>query len=908
METIADLQRALRDAQQEPSVPSRRLAERNVVAVVAKLVELKLLDVYFTVDGKEYVTPEQLAREIYEELNASGGRLSITDLPTVLRIDALRVEETISSLIRSDPSLKRVENELLTSVHLSSIVDELLELLLEGSGQLSMPEIANRFELPLGFVQQGLIPRLASRAHQHGHRIHIEDQIIFTEGYGARQRAMIKGALSGSTQPVALSDLRENYHLNEALLRPIVDRLIKEKSVDGRISVQDKEYFVPSIVEQLQRRSILGYFQQNGYIDYSRVQQILWTKISVSVAQQFVRKLFGETGITNVTYLETAAVGSLLRDHLDASVESALTSEGFLDLSAIVPPHFSSEDTSLLLKSCSFTSSSAGREKEHLSLPPYHTFAKGMFLATQQKLESIVTGFEDRALRDIQIELVMKGKKKLAATPSKPAIEPNPNPTEQTASKRRNRNADRISTEPEPADQFENDTAATSEESVTGTDSVQTTAHSIPPQPPESQPVSTPGASVPKKPRRRASRVPEQHTRHTTTIPSAKGQTDIIQSLMPKEIELRRAVEIAFEHQADDFVVKEILGSFVKNAVLEKYKEIHAKVLASLKAVSAPVNTISSMLMSEKHKKQLHHRMEEQLQSAHIDLQMYAKGITVLSTSSRPFSRDLSEQLEHSLLRRDCSTFAYNILSDQAMYHELIKTDERTALFELDYSTVPQLLKDLPAEIGSSILLMLNSVRDGVSAFFSSVKNVQDECGYYFRPLDKKHEKSILAEKRQSLKQSLARFRLDADNEACARFFELCIRYLYVIKCGVLLHAVPGKLVSRLIEHLRPILVKTAKTRQGDLPTEQSSRELYEHLSECQHLISQYLSFRSGEPPLVGSTGTSDAHVLLLSGSARASTLERQHHDIVHSLEQIRTALLEETPISAPPPSNTKRR
>jgi hypothetical protein len=50
-----------------------RLSERNCIEVVTKLLDLKLLDVVFTTDGKEYVTPQQLTREIRDELYVHAG-------------------------------------------------------------------------------------------------------------------------------------------------------------------------------------------------------------------------------------------------------------------------------------------------------------------------------------------------------------------------------------------------------------------------------------------------------------------------------------------------------------------------------------------------------------------------------------------------------------------------------------------------------------------------------------------------------------------------------------------------------------------------------------------------------------------------------------------------------------------
>jgi len=44
-----------------------RLGERNCIEIVAKLISSKLLDVVFTVDGKEYVTPLHLTKELKDE-------------------------------------------------------------------------------------------------------------------------------------------------------------------------------------------------------------------------------------------------------------------------------------------------------------------------------------------------------------------------------------------------------------------------------------------------------------------------------------------------------------------------------------------------------------------------------------------------------------------------------------------------------------------------------------------------------------------------------------------------------------------------------------------------------------------------------------------------------------------------
>jgi len=53
-----------------------RLSERNCVEIVQCLVELKLIEVVHTTDGKEYLTPNELGKEIREELTVRGGTIT----------------------------------------------------------------------------------------------------------------------------------------------------------------------------------------------------------------------------------------------------------------------------------------------------------------------------------------------------------------------------------------------------------------------------------------------------------------------------------------------------------------------------------------------------------------------------------------------------------------------------------------------------------------------------------------------------------------------------------------------------------------------------------------------------------------------------------------------------------------
>lgn len=63
----ADFQRA------QLSSTAHKLSERNCIEIVQKLIGLGLVEVIYTTDGKEYLTPQQIEREIKDELFVHGG-------------------------------------------------------------------------------------------------------------------------------------------------------------------------------------------------------------------------------------------------------------------------------------------------------------------------------------------------------------------------------------------------------------------------------------------------------------------------------------------------------------------------------------------------------------------------------------------------------------------------------------------------------------------------------------------------------------------------------------------------------------------------------------------------------------------------------------------------------------------
>ena len=98
----ADFQRA------QLSGTVHKLSERNCVELVAKLIELKLIDVIFTTDGKEYLTHQQLSKEIKDELWVCGGRVGLVELAATLNVDYSQVEAASSQICKGKNKIQKI--------------------------------------------------------------------------------------------------------------------------------------------------------------------------------------------------------------------------------------------------------------------------------------------------------------------------------------------------------------------------------------------------------------------------------------------------------------------------------------------------------------------------------------------------------------------------------------------------------------------------------------------------------------------------------------------------------------------------------------------------------------------------------------------------------------------------------
>uniref|UniRef100_A0A3Q0T887 E3 UFM1-protein ligase 1 n=1 Tax=Amphilophus citrinellus TaxID=61819 RepID=A0A3Q0T887_AMPCI len=318
----------------------QRLSERNCIEIIAKLVQDKKLEVVHTLDGKEYVTPAQISREIRDELYVHGGRINIVDLQQIINVDWVHVENRANEIAKSDKGVQLVLGQLIDDTYLDRLAEEVNDKLQE-AGLISVAELCKSYDLPGDFLTEELLKRLGKIIH--GEMDQYNRGVIFTPAFVARHKARIQGLFSAVTRPTAVSSIIAAFGFQEHLLYSVLEELVNTGRLKGSVvgGRQDKAVYVPDIYTKTQNAWVDSFLQQNGYLEFDAL-----VRLGIPDPSSYIKKRFKSN---KLLFLRAACVGQALVDQVEASVEEAVNSATWADLQPILPSCLSTEDTGILI-------------------------------------------------------------------------------------------------------------------------------------------------------------------------------------------------------------------------------------------------------------------------------------------------------------------------------------------------------------------------------------------------------------------------------------------------------------------------------------------------------------------------------------------------------------------------------
>lgn len=318
----------------------QRLSERNCIEIISKLVQDKKLDVVHTLDGKEYITPGQISREIRDELYVHGGRINIVDLQQIINVDWVHVESRASDIAKSDRGVQLVLGQLIDDVYLDRLAEEVNDKLQE-AGLISIAELCKNYDLPGDFLSEELSKRLGKLIQ--GEMDQYNRGLIFTPAFVARHKARIRGLFSAITRPTPVSSMIAAFGFQEHLLYSVLEELVNSGRLKGSVvgGRQDKAVYIPDIYAKTQNAWVDSFLQQNGYLEFDAL-----VRLGIPDPSTYIKKRFKSN---KLLFLRAACVGKALVDQVEASVEEAVNSDTWTDIQPILPSCLSVEDVGMLI-------------------------------------------------------------------------------------------------------------------------------------------------------------------------------------------------------------------------------------------------------------------------------------------------------------------------------------------------------------------------------------------------------------------------------------------------------------------------------------------------------------------------------------------------------------------------------
>ncbi|XVF05585.1 hypothetical protein REPUB_Repub05bG0185300 [Reevesia pubescens] len=382
---LLELQRQFEFAQQAKS--SIRLSERNVVELVQKLHELKIIDfeLLHTVSGKEYITPDQLRNEIAGEVKKLG-RVSLIDLADTTGVDLYHVEKQAQYVVSEEPGLMLIQGEIISQSYWDSVAEEINERLQECS-QIALAELAAQLHVGSELVASVLEPRLGTMIKGR-----LEGGQLYTPAYVARITAMVRGASRGITVPTNLSVLWSTLQqllqemegasgvaVEGSFFQSLFNGLVKEGKVLG--TLRAGVHWTPTVFAIAQKECVDSFFSQNSFISYDALQ-----KLGISQPNQFLQSRYPE-GMP----LVTAFVHPSMIEMLDAAIEDAIERGSWLDSLSVLPTSFGAQDASKILSLCPSVQSALKANKALIVGDSYlfsSSFLKDVYDHVEKEMET----------------------------------------------------------------------------------------------------------------------------------------------------------------------------------------------------------------------------------------------------------------------------------------------------------------------------------------------------------------------------------------------------------------------------------------------------------------------------------------------------------------------------------------
>ncbi|CAM8879143.1 unnamed protein product [Rhodiola kirilowii] len=699
-EELVELQRQFEFAQQAKS--SIRLSDRNVVELVQKLQELKIIDfeLLHTVSGKEYITPEKLRSEMVDEIKRLG-RVSVIDIADTVGVDLYHVEKQAQIIVAEDSGLMMVQGEIISQSYWDTVAEEINDRLQECS-QIALAELAAQLQVGSELMASVLEPRLGTTVKGR-----LEGGQLYTPGYVARVGAMVRGASRALTVPTNLSSVWS--HLQQLLqetevasgvavegvfFQSLFNRILKEGEILG--SLRAGTHWTPTVFAIAQKECVDSFFSQNSFISYDALH-----KLAIPQPAQYLQTRYPE-GIPLVTLF----VHPSMIEMLNAAADDAIEHGTWFDALSVLPTSFGLQDASKILSLCQSVNTALKSNKALTFGESYifsDIFIKDLFTRLEKEMETI--SFSGSAVDDHTLVKEAKG---------------GHDPGRSTMMENANENGNKLGNEKvskkKKGKSAANAKNSAAEVSLDNQDSVSTKSKRNQKKGKESQALESKGG-----PKSLVDKAKEQN------IPSEEWVMEKIMKMVPD-----------FEEQGmeDPESTLRPVASYLRPKLHNAWKD---KRKALFTENSDKIRRVIDNL-------------QKKLDEPFLNIQLYEKALDL-------FEEDppTSVILHKHLLRTIAASIVEVLLVDLDKHNKLKNGIEVEETSDLEIAPLGpgdriSIAKGLPGSLSTKALTVVETLEGKrVEAFTTAMRDVAEECGLSLKKLDKKLERTLLHSYRKDL-------------------------------------------------------------------------------------------------------------------------------------------------------------
>ncbi|KAG0203876.1 E3 UFM1-protein ligase 1 [Mortierella sp. GBA30] len=308
--------------------------------LVHSLIRLGYLaNVVTSLDGKSFITYEQLRKEMMIQLEKSNGRVSLLDLPRALNVNLSDIQDRAQEVIKLQPGrILQVQDELIKMEYLEDMTEHAKDEL-TGRGFITVAEMCRKHKFGIDFMRQFLKDRVGTTID--GHWDTIDRGLVVARWFLEQEKAKLLEMLGQLQEPTSLQSLRSKRIIQDQLFFGLCDILSKDPTLPGAFKgIGDQGIFVPHPYEQQQTEWIETFFRDNGFIEFDVLRKH-------GVADP---KAFMLSNHPTALLLDTHIVSESIWSVVDASVEDTISNLSWIDVKPLVPSPLTKDDISNLLK------------------------------------------------------------------------------------------------------------------------------------------------------------------------------------------------------------------------------------------------------------------------------------------------------------------------------------------------------------------------------------------------------------------------------------------------------------------------------------------------------------------------------------------------------------------------------